>query len=158
MTEITLASKTVDETVPVQVDWHDYLARLWDPGRVMTAGRIIRPRRARATGFDYEVTTAGRTGGREPVWPKTLGATVTNGSVVFTARAGSTASMRALVSTAVWESDVGLTLSEPSSSDYVYTTYVSGGEAGSSYRITLRVTLSVGGEIKEQVMILPVTE
>lgn len=39
-----------------------------------------------ANGFAYEVTTAGITGATEPTWPTTIGATVTNGTVVFTCR------------------------------------------------------------------------
>ena len=37
-------------------------------------------------GFAYEVTTAGTTGATEPTWPTTIGATVTDGTVVFTCR------------------------------------------------------------------------
>lgn len=38
-------------------------------------------------GYRYECTTAGTSGTTEPVWPTTIGATVTDGSVVWTCRA-----------------------------------------------------------------------
>jgi len=65
---------------------HHYLD---DPGVWVTAtayslGDFRRP--VTENGFRYEVTTAGTTGGAEPVWPTTIGTTVADGTVVWTAR------------------------------------------------------------------------
>lgn len=46
-------------------------------------GDVVRP--STFTGFDYECTTAGTTGGSEPTWPTTLGGTVNDNGVVWTA-------------------------------------------------------------------------
>lgn len=56
----------------------------WAPTAALTAGMLRRPTTANA--YRYEVTTAGTTGSTEPAWPTTPGATVTDGTAVFTCR------------------------------------------------------------------------
>lgn len=56
----------------------------WAATTALTAGVLRRP--LTSNGFRYEVTTAGTTGATEPTWPTTVGATVTDGTVVFTCR------------------------------------------------------------------------
>lgn len=68
-------------------------------------------------GYEWEVTTAGQTGLSEPRLPTTLAATVTDGSVVLTCRAISTASLEATVSAVAWDAPTGITVSSESISD-----------------------------------------
>ncbi len=56
----------------------------WAASTALTAKTLRRP--TTSNGYQYEVTTAGTTGTTEPTWPTTIGATVTNGTVVFTCR------------------------------------------------------------------------
>lgn len=56
----------------------------WEASTVLTLGAIRRP--AVNNGYRYEVTAAGTTDAAEPTWPTTIGATVTDGTVVFTCR------------------------------------------------------------------------
>jgi len=61
----------------------------WQPSTAYSAGALVKPT-AGSNSFFYECTTAGTSGTTEPTWPTTDGATVTNGTVVWTARAGFT--------------------------------------------------------------------
>ncbi len=56
----------------------------WAASTALTANVTRRP--TTANGYRYQVTTSGTTGSTEPTWPTTIGATVTNGTVVFTCR------------------------------------------------------------------------
>lgn len=58
----------------------------WWSGKVTPQGRIVRP--TTLNGRLYECTTAGTTADVEPEWPTTIGATVADGTVVWTCRAG----------------------------------------------------------------------
>lgn len=59
----------------------------WAASTALTLGVFRRPVTVGdAHEFIYEVTTAGTTAATEPVWPVTDGATVTDGTVVWTAR------------------------------------------------------------------------
>lgn len=67
-------------TQPVFYDaWHK-------DQKIETAGRYIRPTTLNSR--LYECTTAGITGSTEPTWPTTIGATVNDGTAVWTCRAG----------------------------------------------------------------------
>jgi len=45
---------------------------------------LVKPTSANSTGYLYECTTAGTSGGTEPAWPTTVGNTVTDGTVIWT--------------------------------------------------------------------------
>lgn len=57
---------------------------VWGALAVYTLGMIRRP--TVDNGLRYEVTTAGTSAGVEPTWPTTIGATVTDGTVVWKCR------------------------------------------------------------------------
>lgn len=149
--------RSFDE-VPVEVDWHDYLARVRQHGTAYTVGDRVRPLRKDATGLQYNCTTAGVTSGKPLVrWPTTIGGTVTDGTVVWTAEAVTTQSLRTTISSDDWPAVTGLTLGTESSSDLRYQVMVGSGVSGQSYEVKHRVTLA-NGEDKEAVAVLPVQD
>lgn len=146
--------KRAAEKVPVQFDWHDYLANVRVSGVTLPAGHRFRFKRAdpRNTGLEYEVTTAGTTGGRVPAFPRVIGQTVVDGSCVLTARALSSASLRGTIGTSAFPPVDGLTLSDELSDGLVYTIWVAGGSVGETYEVVHRATLNgVVGELVEAV-------
>lgn len=60
---------------------------VWWAAETVPVGRVIRP--STLNGRLYECTTAGTTGNAEPAWSTIVGATVTDGTVVWTCLAGS---------------------------------------------------------------------
>lgn len=166
---VEVPAKRSADKVPVQFDWHDHLANQWQPGSTCEAGLCIRLPRMLATGLEYEVTTAGVTGARRPNFPGPvydqngnvedtgIGRKVASGSVIFTARAITTSSLRATITLSEFPTVDGITLSDESENDLIYTVYAEGGTPGQQYEIVHRVTLSnPAGEKKEAVAALPV--
>lgn len=145
------------DKVPIQIDWHDYVARLWRPGAAFATGTRIRPSRSRATGLQYNASVGGVTGSRPPVFPKVSGATVVDGSVTWTAEAVSSASLRTTIADDEWPTVDGVSLSDEQSGDFVYEIMVDGGTSGQEYEIAHQVTLA-NGEEKEGVVVLPVQD
>jgi hypothetical protein len=152
--------KRVADKVPLRVDWHDYLINTREPGKAVAQNYVFRPPRARATGFEYKCTTAGVTSQKEFFgipWPRTAAGAVTDGSVVWTAQAISTSSLRATVASDAWTADTGLTLSDQSNTDLIYTTYAAAGTNGERYEVKHAITLSGSpAEVKEALILLPV--
>ena len=64
----------------------DYNKPAWQSNTDYSLGTIVRP--TTPNDHVYECTTAGTSGTTEPVWPTTEGATVQDGSVVWTCRIG----------------------------------------------------------------------
>ena len=156
---VPLAPKRTSDKVPVQTDWHDYLANVWVEGANYAQGARIRNPRKLSTGLEYEATTGGYSGRRRPIFPTSVGGTVTDGSVVWTARAMSDASLRATILSSTWPAVTGLTLGDQSDTDLVHTIYAAGGSSGQEYTVVNRVTLSNSpGEIKESAGLLPVQD
>jgi hypothetical protein len=56
----------------------------WLPNTPVIVGEVATPTRANVNGHNYECTTPGPTGGTEPTWPTGSGATVTDGTAVWT--------------------------------------------------------------------------
>ena len=63
-----------------------YLSR-WQAQTAYPAGASIIPDDLWGTTWKYEATTAGVSGNSQPIWPKVLGATVTDGGVTWQAKA-----------------------------------------------------------------------
>ena len=156
---VEVPAKRSADKVPVQFDWHDYLASQWQPGAGYGFGARVRGSRLQSTGFEYEATTGGVSGRRRPNFPSLLGATVIDGSVTWTARAISTASLRATILTSAFTTVAGITLSNESNDDLVYTVYAEDGVSGQRYPIQHRITLSSAlAEVKEAVAVLLVAD
>jgi hypothetical protein len=133
------------EKEPRELNLSDVCARTWQPGRVYAAAIRVRPA-SRPSGFEYEAT-AGQSGFREPKWPAVLAATITDGSVTWTARAISNASLSRTITSAAWSAPAGITLSAESvvNTDGAQriTAYIQGDTAG-TYAVTATVTFSDG--------------
>jgi len=56
----------------------------WEASTAYSLGDYCVPATASKNGFVYKCTTAGTSGATEPTWPTTYGATVTDGTVVWT--------------------------------------------------------------------------
>lgn len=128
--------------VAVTFDWHDYLANLRAPGAAVALNDVVRLRRLEATGLEYKCTTAGVTGWRNLVWPGSVGQTLNDGSVVWTAQAVSSASLRTTITLSTFPTVSGVTYGTTSETDLRYAIQVSGGTANRSYEIRHRVTLA----------------
>ena len=104
----------------------------------------VRP--AKGTGLQYRATTAGRSGSDEPRWPTTIGQTVQDGSVVWTAEAAGPASLFRQLQSVAWTADTGVTVGSPTmDADACYATAnVSGGIHGQSYLIRATATFTDG--------------
>lgn len=57
----------------------------WAASTAYSSGDKRKPTPANRTGLTYNVTTGGTSGSSEPTWPQEIGATVSDGSVVWTA-------------------------------------------------------------------------
>lgn len=156
----TLAPKRSYASVPVVFDWHDYLAVHRQLGQEAALDFRFRPLRLQSTGFQYKCTTEGVTSGKPFAhirWPTTLGGTVTDGNVVWTAEVLDENSLRTTISYDDWPSVSGLTYVAESNTDFRYQILVSGGGNGQDFLITHRVTLA-NGELQELAAILPVRD
>lgn len=99
------------ESVPVVLDCFNLCATFWRANEQHSTGDFIRPNRA--NGFSLECTSPGTTGSREPlVWPTTIGATLTEGSVTWTCRAAGTNGISVIASPNAVSDPTGLTISD----------------------------------------------
>lgn len=60
----------------------------WAGSTVYALGAVVVPAAGLQNGFRYECTTAGTSGASQPTWPVVEGATVSDGTVTWTCRAG----------------------------------------------------------------------
>lgn len=150
-----MPAKRPYHTIDYGIDWTAFLAKHWQQGTSYAANDRVRPRTP--TGFEYEATTAGQSAAREPRWPTTLADTVADGSVIWTARALSTASLRTTVSTSSWTADSGVTLSGAVVDGQLATTLVAGGTSGNRYSVLNRVTFA-NGQRAEGELVIPVRD
>lgn len=121
-------------------------------------GLSNRVRVAGVAGFEFEATTAGETGTAPVRWPKTAGQTVTDGSVVWTARAISTASLLATVTgTPTWTVPTGYTATAEAISNNIASALVSvpASADGDDAQITITPVRS-DSQVLPQLVILPV--
>jgi hypothetical protein len=141
-----------DPNVPAtySIDFHDAVVR--EPRRDydFTAAQFVRPQKG--TGFYYECTTAGRTSAHYPQWPRAASETVTDGSVVWTAR-HPTASSIPSISSVTWTVPTGITKDSQSEVGRVAFVTLSGGTDGVDYDILCRMTPSSGNVIEQTITV-----
>lgn len=98
------------EALPFQFNWTRELANLWAADTGFAALAVVRPRAAeRQTGFEY-ASSGGQTGPEEPQWPTTLGGTVQDGSITWTAQALSNGSLRERIADVDWPAVTDFTI------------------------------------------------
>lgn len=138
-------------------------ARLWLASYPFSSGVRIRPwTDKRKTGLEYE-SSGGVTGPKEPrSWPTTIGDTLADGSITWTARAMSYDSLMYRIFAVDYTTPSGITLHEQSFIDQpgaqIVPMEVSGGAEGEVYDIVARVTSStVGSSTQIRDLILRVT-
>lgn len=109
----------IGENKPYGLDLTKFCTNYFAEGEYYALTERVRPREIEdggkgPNGFEYEVTTAGQTGSREPIWPTTIAATVTSGSVTFTCRAISNSSLTKTISSSTWSVPTGITADDDS--------------------------------------------
>lgn len=116
-TSIFNASLIAGEALPFQFDWtHEFSIR-WSANSAFEASARIRPSTPEGqTGFEYE-SSGGQSGPEEPEWPTAEGETVTSGSITFTARALSNASLRERIVSATWPEAANFTIANETEID-----------------------------------------
>lgn len=134
----------VGEKVPLAIDWEAWLENRWVGGRAYGSNVVVRP--TLATGFEYKCTVPGYTASSEPSWPTTVGGTVIDGQVTWTAQAVTAASLTATVSSAPWSAPSGIAISSQSVTRYVAKVLVdtTTSSAGQNYDVLNTLNLSDG--------------
>lgn len=148
---VTIA-KRAGETIDRTFDLRGEITRAWRGGVEYGTAEYVRP--VSANGYDYECTTAGRTGAREPRWPTTVAGTVADGSVVWTCRAPNSGSADALSGNASVSAPTGITAThQATESTGDITIRFAGGTAGQTYSVLVTVNTSGGQVLQFEVIV-----
>ena len=137
------------------IDWSQWLANPWIAGESIATSFVIRP--TIPNGFQYICSTAGESAENEPAWPAVVGATVSDGSVVWTCEAIDTTSLSTTVSSALWTATAGILVVGPSVAGQITTALLdaTGAVAGTDYVVNCAATFADGevatGQIKLKV-------
>lgn len=146
MTEVqalrTRLQKDPSAELDYTADFRRHCTRYRDPDTDYALNTRVQPRSP--TGLQYNASTGGRTGAREPRWPTTVGGTVTDGSVVWTAEAISSGSLKRTLSTATWSATTGVTVGTPTNTSIDSTVLIAGGVDGQTYEVVCVGTFSDG--------------
>jgi hypothetical protein len=151
-------SKPPDAVLDYGVNFERECARQWLPMTDYSLTQHIRIFDAgKPSGFQYQPTTAGRTGSSRPAFPSSLGATVADGSVVWTCVPLSTASLiRTLSGVPVWTcEDSGIVIGSQSVIEFIGRTTLGSGADGTDYVVKIVGPTSDGLSIV-QYAVLPV--
>jgi len=131
---------------PYVIDVSQVSAAAWQPGIFVAAGEIIRPTTANQTGFVYQADADGQTGLVEPAWAKTVGGTVTDGSITWTA-AAPPAQSQDQIAAVVWSvsgPDSALQITSQVHDALTASAYIGGGTSGAVYTVEVTVTMNSG--------------
>lgn len=128
------------ESFPYRADFFGECAKFRESNKDYAINIAVVP--YSGTGFQYRVTTAGRTGVKEPRWPEVAGQTVKDGSIVLACELPTADSLERTLSSAVWTADTGLTLSGKVDASTDSTINISGGTDGQDYQVVCVGTLT----------------
>jgi hypothetical protein len=128
------------ESMDVVLDLAQWCSNFWVPNEQFATNEYARPNTP--TGFSYQATTGGTSGAREPRWPTTLGATVNDGSIVWTCAVAAANGYNAVTAPSAVSEPAGLTIGSVSASETtkILATY-SGGTHGYDYAAVFAFTL-----------------
>lgn len=146
-----------DERLDYGFNWTREFSRRWKADFAFDTGITIRPE-SEPTGLEY-VSSGGQTGAEEPNWPTTIGGTVTDGSITWTAQVLSSDSLIHEIATDAWSDSIpaGLTVEGqlPVTVPGAQMTQVilSGGSSGITYTVENEVTTASGLEYIAQIIL-----
>lgn len=139
-----------------EIDVSARAVNAWVAHAEFAAGALIRPTDSNQNGFVFRSSGAGQTGALEPAWPTTVGGTVTDGSITWTAQAPP-ASGEDTVASATWTQasppDATLTITSQSTSSLVASALIGGGTSGNVYLVQVAVTMASGAIYVVQIYI-----
>jgi hypothetical protein len=140
-------SQPAGGSYPRFIDVSDRTVAKWDENLPVVANSLIRPTHGNGTGFVYLTSSNGQTGENEPAWPTTVGGTVIDGSVTWTAEVPPAAGQDGIASV-VWSQvsppDATLTLSAQSNTALVASVNIGGGTSGNTYTVLAKITMTSG--------------
>jgi len=142
-------TKRAVDVKPYTVDLKAYLRSYWIAGRRYNSGDYVRA--PTVPGFAYQATAVsggvGESGQSEPAWPRVLAATVSDGSLTWTAVAPGTLALDS-ISSVTWSQltppDAQLTIGSAVNTVEEASAKFSGGTAGFKYRVRCAATTAGG--------------
>lgn len=125
----------------VSLSFFNDCANFWRANEEFSSNEFIRP--TRPTGFAYKASTGGCSGAKEPIWPRLIDSTVTDGSIVWTCVAAGSNGLSPITAPSAVSDPTGLTISSVSVDENtkILATY-SGGTLGQDYEAVFSFTLS----------------
>ena len=145
-------TKAAGEVITYRVDFARALEDVWQPGREYANGDYARP--SMPNGFEYQASggAAVQSAQDEPAWPITIGETIDDGSVTWTATAfGFNASDT--VASRIVTVDPGLTIDASGIDGTRVNVTVSGGSANKVYDLQVEIQTTAGDEYAETIRI-----
>lgn len=144
---IVLRSQFAGSNEPYEVDVSERATQSWEANSIFNATDFTKPSIGHETGFVYQTSANGQSGTNEPAWPTTLGGTVVDGSLTWTAvapPAGGEDSIASVTWTQSNPPDGTLTITNQSHTSLTALAYCGGGTAGNTYLIVVAITMTSG--------------
>jgi hypothetical protein len=134
----------VGDVIAYGIDWTGWIANYWQPGLQATLTTVVRP--GSPNGFQATCTTAGQTGTIQPGWPSFNGATVPDGSAIWTMEPIDNTSLVTTVSGATWQVPADIETDGQLVSGQLVAAIIdfSSAIAGVDYLVTVPTTFSNG--------------
>lgn len=132
---------------PYDVDVGLRAVQPWAANATMNANALVAPSKCNRTGFVYATATPGQTGSREPAWGTSAGATVSDGSITWTA-VTPPASGEDGIASVIWTQDNPpddtLMITSQTNTSLVASAFIGGGTSGNLYVIVVSVSMESG--------------
>lgn len=146
----------VEARLDYAFDWTRELTRLWEADHPYAYGIAVRPA-GLATGFQY-LSSGGQSAAIEPSWPTTVGGTVVDGSITWTAELIDDASLADEIDTDTWTVDDTTLTVEPVApviTDGLQMTsaFLSDGLSGITYTVENEMVTTGGREYLARILL-----